>query len=570
MPIPHLTTFTAVALLAAPAGAPRRSQLPATHAAPQHAGRFSASERAAAARITPAAISGPLRFLSDDLLEGRKPGSTGAQLAVSYLAAELEGAGIQPGVPGVDGGQPSFLQPVPLVSLRGRVPREIAFQRDGRSVQLTALRGVESDLRIDPDAHVDLARVRDAELVFAGYGIVAPEHGWDDYKDADVRGKVVVLLNFNPPFAGEGVRLWYGRWDYKYLTAAAHGAAGALIVHTTASAGYPWQVLSSSADGVRIDLPAGDEPRMQFQGWVTDEGAHKLADLAGRDLEELRAAAQQKSFRPVALGVRASFEMPIEQRTTPSANVIGIIPGTDPQLRNEAVVYTAHWDHLGRDASVPPGKDGIYNGALDNASGCAAILSIARAAQEAPPKRSLLFVFVTAEEQGLLGSRWFARHPVLAPGRIAADINVDSVNRFGRTTDLGMMGLGKSSLDAVVREVAAGQGRTLHGDPFPDRGTFYRSDQFELARIGVPVVFVQGGPSFVGRPPGWGASMHQHYERHDYHQVTDEYHGDWDLAGAVEDAQLQLVVGLRVANAPSLPQWTPGDEFEKARKTAAR
>ncbi len=500
MPLSALSALVAV-LLAVPTQPAAAAQPAPAAAQPARAhGRFSASERAAMARITPASLSGPLRFLSDDLMEGRKPGSTGADLAVKYLAAELEGAGYLPGVPGTpDSPQPSFFQPVPLITLHGHPPRQIAFQGASGQVQLSALNGVESELRIDPDAHVEVARVKDAELVFVGYGIVAPEYGWDDYKDVDLRGKIAVILNFNPPFAGEGVRLWYGRWDYKYLTAAAHGAAGALVIHTTASAGYPWQVLSASADSTRIDLPPGSEHRMQFQGWVTDDGAKKLAGLANLDLDKLRAAAQQKSFQPAPLGVRTSFEMPIERKVTPSANVVGLLPGTDPQLKNEAVVFTAHWDHLGRDANVPPGKDGIYNGALDNASGCALMLSVARAAKEAPPKRSLLFVFVTAEEQGLLGSKWFAQHPVVPTGRIAANINADSVNKWGRTTDVAMLGLGKSSLDAVVREVAAEQGRTVHGDPFPDRGAFYRSDQFELARVGVPVVYARGGPSFVDR-----------------------------------------------------------------------
>jgi hypothetical protein len=559
--MPALALF-AIALLAAPATPTR---------APEGTQQgFSDAERKAAARITPAALSGPIRFLSDDLLEGRKPGSVGADLAVKYLATELESAGYQPGVPATPDAPASFFQPVPLVTLHGKPPHAIAFQGGGREIQLTALNGVQSDLRIDPDAHVDVARVANAELVFVGYGIVAPEYGWDDYKDVDVRGKIAVIMNFNPPFAGEGVRLWYGRWDYKYLTAAAHGAAGALIIHTTASAGYPWQVLSASADGTRIDLPPGNEKRMQFQGWVTEDGARRIAGLNGIDLDKLRAGAQQKSFRPVPMGVRTSFDMPIERKVTPSANVVGILPGTDPQLRNEVVVFTAHWDHLGRDPRVPPGKDGIYNGALDNASGCALMLAVARAATQAPPRRSLIFVFVTAEEQGLLGSKWFAQHPVVPPARIAAAINADSVNRWGRTTDVGLLGLGKSSLDAVVRDVAAAQGRSVHGDPFPDRGAFYRSDQFELARIGVPVVHARGGPNYVGRPPGWGQQQHEEFERRDYHQVTDEYHGDWDLSGAVQDAQLDLIVGLRVANAQEMPQWTPGDEFEKARKTAAR
>jgi peptidase M28-like protein len=564
MPALSLFVSAAVVLLAAPVTPPANAQAGRTQAA------FSASEQKAAARITPPSISGPIRFLSDDLLEGRKPGSAGADLAVKYLAAELETSGYLPGVPASGDNPASFLQPVPLVTLRGHVPHQVAFRGKGGEVQLTAASGVQSDLRIDPDAHVDLARVTDAELVFVGYGIVAPEYGWDDYKDVDVRGKIVVLMNFNPPFAGEGVRLWYGRWDYKYLTAAAHGAAGAFVIHTTPSAGYPWQVLSASADGTRIDLPPGNEKRMQFEGWVTEDGARRLATLGGLDLDKLRTGAQQKSFRPVSMGVRTSFEMPIDRKVTPSANVVGVLPGTNPQLRNEAVVFTAHWDHLGRDARVPAGKDGIYNGALDNASGCAVMLSVAHAATEAPPKRSLIFVFVTAEEQGLLGSKWFAQHPTIPANRIAADINADSVNKWGRTTDVGLLGLGKSSLDQVVREVAAAQGRTVHGDPFPDRGAFYRSDQFELARVGVPVIHAFGGPDYVGRPPGWGQQQHEEYERHDYHQVSDEYHGNWDLSGAVQDAQLDLIVGLRVANAPTMPQWTPGDEFEKARKTAAR
>src|SRR5438874_3430744 len=535
-------------------------------AAPAHG---SATERTAAAHITAAEISGHIRFLADDLLEGRKPGTHGADLAVKYIAAEMESMGLSPGATAQDG-SPSWFQPVPLVELHGRLPREMVFRGPSGDLSLSIGQGVKSDLRIDPDAHVAVASVRDTGLVFAGYGIVAPEYGWDDYKNVDVRGKIVVLMNFNPPFAGPGVRLWYGRWDYKYLTAAAHGAAGALIIHTTASAGYPWQVLSASADGVRIDLPPKDEPRLQFQGWVTEDGARKLLRLGGQDLDALRTQAESKSFRPVAMPVRTSLEMPIERSTTMSANVVGKVQGTDPKLRDEVVMYTAHWDHLGRRDPAPGTNDGIYNGALDNASGCASILAIARAATEAAPRRSMLFVFVTAEEQGLLGSRWFAQHPTVRPGRIAADINLDSVNKWGPTADLGMLGLGKSTLDADVKQVASEQGREVHGDPFPDRGAFYRSDQFELARIGVPVVAIRGGPNYLGRPPGWGAAQHEAFERTDYHQVTDEYHGDWDLAGAVEDAQLDLLVGLRIANATSLPQWKPGDEFEKARKTAAR
>jgi Peptidase family M28/PA domain len=552
------------------------------------------AEKAAVDRVTAAEISGHLRFLADDLLEGRMPGTRGSHLAIAYIAAQLEAFGLSPGVhldahpgtvsgsPAADGAARSFLQRVPLLRLKGRLPPKVEFRaadaKEGAPpLALSTGGGVQADLVLKPDAPVDFAKVEDAELVFAGYGIVAPEYGWDDYKDVDVRGKIVVLLNFNPPFAGEvdgkRVRLWYGRWDYKYQTAAAHGAAGVYIIHTTESAGYPWQVLANSADAVRFDLPPHGEPRLQFQGWVTDDAAHRLFALGGKDLDALRGqatGATGKDFKPVSLGVRSSLNMPVERRTIQSANVIGVVPGTDPLLRDEAVVFTAHHDHLG---TVPPtelGKDGIYNGALDNASGVAAILTMAHAAMVSPPRRSLYFCFVTAEEQGLLGSRWLAQHPPVPAGRIAADINIDSFNKWGLTHDVGLLGLGKSSLDAVVRQAAAEQGRTVHGDPFPDRGSFYRSDMFELARAGVPPVALKGGPSYVGRPEGWGRAQHEAFERKDYHQPSDEYHGDWDLEGAVQDAQLDLVIGLRVANAQRLPEWTHGDEFEAARKAAAR
>ena len=527
---------------------------------------FSPSEKAAMARITPAEISAHVRFLSDDQLEGRKPGTPGDELAIKYLASQLEAYGYKPAG---DGG--TFLQKVPLVQLAGDVPPEIAFRgADGKSVALRSDKGLESDIVVGPSAHKDHESVKDAPLVFAGYGITAPEYGWDDYKDADVKGKIVVLINMNPPFKGQGVRLWYGRWDYKYLNAAKHGAAGALIIHTTPSAGYPWQVVVTSWGTPHQDLPPKpDEPFMEFRGWVTEGAAAKLAQLGGQELDGLRKQAESKDFKPVPMQSTMSLEMPVHMKNIESANVVGVLPGTDAKLRGEAVLFTAHHDHLGARA-VPAGQDGIFNGALDNASGCATVAAIARAATFAPPKRSILVAFVTAEEQGLLGSEWLARQPPIPADHIAADINLDSVNIWGKTTDLGELGLGKSSVDAIVKKVAAEQGRTVHGDPFPDRGAFYRSDMFSLARVGVPPVAVKGGPNYAGKPKGWGEQQQVDYERHHYHQPSDEYHGDWDLSGAVQDAQLQLVVGLRVANAPSLPKWTPGDEFGSARKTAAK
>ena len=527
---------------------------------------FTPAEKAVAAHITANEISAHVRFLSDDQLEGRKPGEPGDELAIKYLASQLEAMGYQPA-----GGNGTFLQPVPLVQLAMDVPKDVQFKSGPNGLTLHAGIGVQSDLVLEPSAQKDRETVTNAPLVFVGYGITAPELGWDDYKDVDVKGKVVVLINFNPPFKGENVRVWYGRWDYKYMNAAKHGAVGALLVHTTQSAGYPWQVPVTSSSTPRQKLPPrADEKFMEFQGWIREDSAASLVKFGGQDLDQLRTAAKSKDFKPVALNATMSVDMPVKITKFDSANVIGVLPGRDPKLKGEFVLYTAHHDHLGHVTPVPPATDGIYNGALDNASGCATVLAIARAMTFAQPRRSVMIAFVTAEEQGLLGSEWLARHPPVPADRIAADINLDSVNIWGKTTDLGIVGMGKSSADAVVKQVAAEQGRTLHGDPFPDRGAFYRSDMFSMARVGVPPIAVKGGPNYAGRPKGWGEEQHIAYERKNYHQPSDEYRGDWDLSGDVQDAQLQLVVGLRIANAPSMPKWTPGDEFEAARKTASK
>jgi Zn-dependent M28 family amino/carboxypeptidase len=537
---------------------------------------LTSGEKAAAARIGEAEISGHIRFLSDDLTEGRGPGSRGSQVAVRYLAAQLEAAGLEPGVPGREGAPASWFQEVPLVKLAGQVPPEVEVRGERGALSLRTTGGVEADLVVSPSAEAERVALRGAELVFVGYGITAPEHGWDDYRGVDVRGKVVVVLNFNPPFAGEGVRTWYGRWPYKYQNAAEHGASGAIIVHTTPSAGYPWQVLSSSATGTGWELPAEPgEARLQAQIWISEPAARRLFELAGLDLDERTRAAQASrgGFAAQPLGLGLSLDMPVARTEVSSPNVVGILRGADPRLRDQAVVFTAHHDHLGVKAGAPSGTDAIYNGALDNASGCATVLAMARAATAARPKRSLLFVFTTAEEMGLLGARWFGRHPPVPIGKIAADVNLDATNIWGRTADVGLLALGRSSLDAVVRDVAAAQRRTVHGDPFPDRGFYYRGDHLELARLGVPDVSLRGGPHYRGRPEGWGQERQREFETRHYHQPSDEYPpapGRWDLSGTVEDAQLQLVVGLRIANAPELPRWRKGDEFEAARLAATR
>jgi hypothetical protein len=554
---------------AAGAGAEGRSAADSSTApAPAHLSR---AEKAAAALITPAAVSGPLRYLADDLLEGRAPGTRGDDLAIRYIASEMEAMGL---TPGGDGG--GWLQKVPLVGLTARLPPKITFKpaspAPGRAPLALA---VPDDLVVMAGRQEPHTALDAPDIVFVGYGIVAPEYRWDDYKDADVRGKVVLVMNSDPSddpalFAGP-TRLWYGRWDYKYLEAARHGAAGAIVIHTTPSAAYPWQVVVSSNAREKFDLPARPgEPRLLAKMWATEAASRALAALGGKDLDALRAGAQDRSFRPEALGVRVAFAIDADLRTIESANVLGVLPGADPALAKQAVVYTAHHDHLG--IGLPKNGDPIYNGAVDNASGVAALLAIARASSSSKglvrPKRSLLFLAVTAEEQGLLGSEWYCEHPTFPVADLAADINIDGLNPDGKTTDLGFTGLGKSSLDAVVTSLAAAQGRTVHGDPFPEKGSFYRSDQFSFAKIGVPGIFARGGPSYVGRPAGWGEARVKEFETLRYHQPSDEYDGHWDLAGAVEDLQLLLVAGLRVASAPALPAWTRGDEFEAARLRA--
>jgi len=514
--------------------------------------------------VTTGGLLRPIRFLSSDLLGGRGPGSTGDELARAYLASRLEGMGLEPGAP--DG---SYQQRFPMVGLKAESPRSWTFSANDKSERLAwwddfiAASGVQQ-----PSAAID-----GAELVFVGYGIQAPEYQWDDFKGADLKGKVLLMLNNDPDwdpqlFAGK-TRLYYGRWTYKYESAARQGAVGAIIIHTTPSAGYPWQVVQTSWSGEQFELPAEGEPRIAVKAWTTEAATRRMLALAGQDLEQLVQAAHSRDFRPVPLGIRTSFTMPVAVRRIETANVAGLLRGSDPQLAHQVVIYSAHHDHLGTGA---PDKNGdrIYNGAIDNGTGCAQLLEIAKAFTALPdrPRRSVLFLFVAAEEQGLLGSAYYARHPTFPPGEIAADINVDAGNVFGRTSDITYIGYGKSSLDQVIDAAAARQHRTVVGDTMPDRGFFYRSDQFSFAKIGVPGLYIDGGKSFVGKDPEYGKKLQETYESTCYHQPCDEIHSDWDLTGLVEDTQLAFDCGLQLADAETMPSWKPGDEFEAARKEA--
>jgi Zn-dependent M28 family amino/carboxypeptidase len=522
-------------------------------------------EKAAARRIDASLLRSHVRFLADDLLEGRGPATRGDRLAQLYVATQMEGLGLEPAGP-----NGSWFQPFEIVGIDAQNPETVSFAKDSQKVDLkfyddyVAMSGVEA-----PEV-----RLEQAEVVFVGFGIVAPEYQWDDFKGADVKDKVLLVMNNDPEddpalFGGK-TRFYYGRWSYKYERGAEMGAAGVIVIHTTPSAGYGWKVIQTSNTGEQFSLPHESEPQLQVKAWATEDAAKKIAALGGQDLDALRAAAQKRDFKPVPLGVRVSLALKNKVRRAQTANVIGRLPGRDPVLGKEAVIYTAHHDHLGMKESAKPGEDAIFNGAMDNATGVSAILAIARAMKALPaaPRRSVLFAAVAAEEQGLLGAKYYAAHPTLAPGRLAANINIDGMSIFGPTRDVVMIGFGKSELDGYVKSLAALQGRVVVPDQFPDKGFFYRSDQFALAKIGVPAAYFDDGVDVIGKPAGWGKAQKEAFEAKDYHQPSDQLRDDWDFTGFVQDAQLTFYLGLKVANAPAMPSWNKGDEFEAARKKA--
>ena len=526
-----------------------------------------AVESAAKQYITQDTLIAPLRFLSSDLLEGRGPATRGDELARAYLASELQSLGYRPGGP--DGG---YQQPFDVVGIRTEMPDVWSFDAKGQKVDLKR----SEEFIVSSGLQEPQSQISDAELVFVGYGIEAPEYKWNDFKGVNLKGKVLVMLNNDPdwdPKLFEGKRrLYYGRWVYKYESAARQGAAGAIIIHTTPSAGYPWQVLQTSWSGEQFELPAGSEPRTKFKAWMTESAARKLLKASGQDLDKLLAAAKSRSFKPVPLSVRTSLTTKNKIARAKTANVAGVLSGSDPKLKDEYVIFTAHHDHLGIGA-VEPGKenaDRIYNGALDNASGCAQVLAIARAyaSLKEKPRRSLLMLFVAAEEQGLLGSKYYSLHPTVKPGKMAANINFDGGNIWGRATDLTLVGKGKSSLDAVADAIAAKQGRVVKAEAFIDRGFYYRSDQFSFAQIGVPALYFDRGSDFVDRPKGWGKEQVEAFEAKDYHQPSDELRDDWRYEGMIDDATLGLYAGWVVSQTDALPAWNKGDEFEAARKKA--
>ena len=521
--------------------------------------------------VTEQTLMAEIKTLSSDEFEGRAPGTHGEELSINYVADQFKKAGLEPG--NTDG---TYFQNVPLVGINAGKDRDLVFKTAAGDLKLKFGDDyVAWSERVRPEASID------SDLVFVGYGVVAPEYNWDDYKGVDVRGKVIVMLVNDPPvpdpgnpaeldpkmFGGKAMT-YYGRWTYKYEIAAEKGAAGALIIHETGPAGYPWDVVRGSWSVEQFNLESRDDnmSKVAIEGWITNERARELFRAAGKNLDELKRAAVRPDFRPVDLGARAQLTLENKIRRIQSHNVAGKLTGTDPALKNEYVVYTAHWDHLG--VGIPNAKgDKIYNGAQDNASGTAGLIEIARAfkALPKPPRRSILFLAVTAEEKGLLGSRYYAENPIYPLAKTLADINMDVLNVYGPTRDITVIGLGNSTLDDVLGKAAAARGRTLRPDPRPEVGSFYRSDHFNFAKQGVPALDTDAGIDYVGRPAGWGLKKHEEYTANDYHKPSDEIKADWNLAGAVDDLRLLATVGYNVANSDKYPEWAPGTEFKAKR-----
>ena len=503
-----------------------------------------------------------IRVLASDSLMGRAPGSAGEEKTVAYLEAQFRAAGVQPGNP--DG---TFIQHVPLVSITVKNSPSLTFQK-GRTRKTLKWRDdfVAWTKHVRPS--VSLNR---SEVVFVGYGTEAPEFGWDDFKGADVAGKTLVMLVNDPPLADTSIfggprMTYYGRWTYKYDQGMKHKAAAVLIVHETGPAGYPFAVVQGRT-GEQFDLVTPDKnmSRSSVEGWITEEQARELFDMAGQSFDSLKARAATKEFAPVPLGVTASVRLNNALRTVDSRNVVARLEGSDSALMDEHIVYTAHWDHFGVGAAVD--GDSIYNGAVDNATGTAGLLVLAKAfaQMKTPPKRSILFLAVTAEEQGLLGSQFYAVTPLYPLAKTVANINLDVLNIWGRTRDLVVIGLGASELDDYAKDAAAEQGRTLSGDAEPDKGFYYRSDHFNFAKAGVPAFNPKGGTEYIGQPADFGKRKRDEWTSGIYHKPQDEIDPTWDLSGAVEDLRLFLAMGYRIGNAPRMPEWRPGNEFKSIR-----
>ena len=498
--------------------------------------------------------------LASDAFEGRAPGSEGETKTVEYLTEQFAALGLTPGNP--DG---TWVQAVPLVGITPLPGDSLVVSRgeDSRTLE-PAIDYVAWTKHV-----VDEVSVADAEIVFVGYGARAPEYGWDDFGDADLRGKILLSLVNDPPlddiFGGPAMT-YYGRWTYKHEIAAELGAAGSLVIHEVGPAGYPWEVVGSTPYAESFDLVAADNnlSRATFEGWVQRATAETLFRMAGLDFEAAKQQAADRAFEPIPLGVSGSLRIRNELRRIESQNVAAKIEGSGAP--DEVVMYVAHWDHMGVDPSLD--GDQIFNGAADNATGTAGLIEIARAFMAAPepPHRSILFLAVTAEEQGLLGSRHYGENPLYPAAQTVAALNMDVLNQWGRTRDLTIVGMGQSGLDAVAAETAAALGRVLAPDPEPEKGFYYRSDHFSFAKAGIPAFYADPGVEYLDKPPGYGIEKRAEYTANDYHAVSDEVKPDWDLSGAAEDLTFMYRMGARLAGGDDWPAWSETSEFRAVRE----
>jgi Zn-dependent M28 family amino/carboxypeptidase len=525
--------------------------------------------KAAVEAITAENLLRHIKVLADDEFEGRAPGSRGEELTVKYISEQFKAVGLKPGNP--DG---TYVQQVPLAGIK--VTPNASFRVGEETMELKYPEEyIASSTRLQEQIEVE-----NSDIVFVGYGVVAPEFGWDDYKDVDVRGKTILMLindpaipdpknpgQLDPKMFGGRAMTYYGRWTYKYEIAAEKGAAAAVIIHETEPAAYPFSVLSNSAVTENFEINAADKNMQQVavRSWVTVDTARKLLSASGQDFDALKKAALTKEFRPVPLGATANFQIKQEIRTFQSHNVFGLSEGTDPKVKDELIVYSAHWDHLGKDESLE--GDQIYNGAIDNATGIAAIIEIARAHQKLPKgtRRSALFFATTAEESGLLGAKYYGENPLYPLEKTLGNINIDGLPVWGKSRDIEDVSDGNNTMADVLAAAAKRRDRVVKPNSAPERGTFYRADHFEFAKRGVPALYTKAGQEIIGKSPEFAKQKTEEYIANLYHQPGDEVDPNWDLSGAVADTQLLFEVGYAIANGNTWPEWKPGTEFKAKR-----
>ncbi len=511
--------------------------------------------------ITAEKLRSHIAVLAHDSLEGRGPASNGDRKATAYIVSQFKKFGLKPA-----GEKGTFIQKVPMVGVTVDPRTVLTIGNGKRSHELQ----YSKDFVATTGTYEPSISIRNAELVFVGYGIVAPEQQWNDYKDVSVKGKIIVMMNNDPSsddvnfFAGKG-RKYYGRWTYKYEVAAEQGALGAIVIHTTPSAGYRYEVIQNSWSREMFDLDEKHSGnKLSLKAWTTEEATRNYLALAGFSLDSLMRLAEQRSFRPVPLGLTLNAEILSSVNRIETNNIIGKVEGSDPQLKDQYVIFTAHYDHFG--IGRPINGDSIYNGAADNASGTSLMLNLAEtfSSLKQRPKRSLLFAAVAAEEQGLLGSKYYANNPTVPASKIVANINTDVINVIGRTTDISWQGSDRSSLGNDLAAVAKELGLTVLPDLAPEQGGFFRSDHFSFAKVGIPAMSMGSGRTFTGVDTAFVRMMRERGGRN-YHQPSDELSADWNYDGALQQAELVIRTAWRVANIIEMPYWNSGSEFESAR-----